>query len=70
MPKWHPKVVNKGSRQVSIPEEILKAVGLKQEDGVYVGVYPDDPRVVVLVPEEIFDLWIAKGRRMDDGLGS
>lgn len=68
MARWHPKIVNKGSSQVTIPKDILTEVGLKQGDAVYVGAHPEDPRVIVLVPEELFDLWLTKGRRGDAGL--
>ncbi len=67
MDAWHPKVVNKGSGQVTIPAKILRAVGLDHEDTVYVGVNPEDPRTIVLVPVMLFDTWVSKGRRVDDG---
>ena len=67
MDTWHPKVINKGSGQVTIPTKTLRAVGLAHEDTVYVGVNPEDPRTIVLVPAALFDTWVSKGRRVDDG---
>jgi bifunctional DNA-binding transcriptional regulator/antitoxin component of YhaV-PrlF toxin-antitoxin module len=60
-------VINKGSGQVTIPARILRAVDLEHEDTVYVGVNPEDPRTIILVPGTLFDAWVHKGRRVDDG---
>lgn len=65
---WHPKRVNKGSRQVSIPAEVLNSVGIAEGDDVYVRVNPEDPRSIVIVPAELLHIWVEKGRRSDDGL--
>lgn len=70
MDTWHPKVINRGSGQVTIPAKVLLAVGLHQEDTVYVGLNPEDPRTILLVPATLFDSWLAKGRRVDDGSDS
>ena len=67
MDAWHPQDVNKGSGQVTIPKKILRATGLDHGDTVYVGVNPDDPRTILLVPASLFDRWVSKGRRVDDG---
>lgn len=67
MDTWHPQTINKGSGQVTVPARVLQAVGLRKEEVVYVGVNPDDPRTIVLVPATLFTNWLNKGRRIDEG---
>jgi bifunctional DNA-binding transcriptional regulator/antitoxin component of YhaV-PrlF toxin-antitoxin module len=65
---WQPHTINKGSSQVTIPVKLLRAVGLNQGDDVYLGINPDDPRTIVIVPASLMTSWIDKGRRVDTGL--
>lgn len=65
---WHAHTINKGSGQVTIPAKVLRAVGLQQGEDVYIGVNPDDPRTIVIVPAMVFNTWIDKGRRSDAGI--
>ena len=68
MDTWQSQRINNGSGQVTIPKKLLKSVGLEQGDDVYVGINPDDPRTVILVPASLFSSWLEKGRRIDAGL--
>jgi len=65
---WHPHTINKGSRQVTIPAKVLRAVGIAQGNDVYVGVNPDDRRTIVIVPASLVAVWIDKGRQVDAGI--
>lgn len=65
---WHPHTINKGSGQVTIPAKVLRAVGVQQGDDVYIGVNPEDPRTIVIVPAAVLHNWVDKGRRSDAGI--
>ncbi|MDQ3789518.1 MAG: AbrB/MazE/SpoVT family DNA-binding domain-containing protein [Actinomycetota bacterium] len=53
---------------MTIPAKVLRAVGLQQGDDVYIGVNPDDPRTIVILPATLLHAWIEKGRRADAGV--
>lgn len=57
------------SGQFTVPKHLWTAINVPKGVGtVRVGLNPDDPRTLVVVPEELFDAWVNKGRARDAGL--